>query len=390
MRFWRTCYRLFHGKLIALMAGPRNMGQIREGEVLRGHIDPQKAQVDFATPSLQTLSREAPDGKLGRLEASPPGMISSTLGAIQKTANDTVYMMCADAKRVTAGVNKHGGDVDMFGHEEGGTLQEKKQQLEATCQLVDSTISLVELQNMQPESRLSEMLKSAKFQITYKVKDVIRELSKRNQNAREMKLRQTFGLKKLLAISGDTWRDSKYQYAISGMQASIYQLTGFLESTLSTIMALSLCVCFFNGTETLYCRGAEVNGSQQGNLFQLRDPNELPEGNTASQYVKQRTEAWHALRNEARITGSTLHSGLGLRGLKAQKAYFDKMVCHQEEEVSEDLHKLFDHGTKNEPNALATLVGRVLPTFYPYFDYIEEGCYMVDGNMVQSLAEVAP
>lgn len=390
MRFWRTCYRLFHGKVIALMAGPRNMGQICEGEVARGHIDPQKAQVNFATPSLQTLSKEASDGKLGMLKASPPGMISSTLGAIQKTAKDTVYMMRADGKRVTAGANKHGGDVDMFGHEEGGTLHERKQQLEAAEQLVDSTISLVESQKMQPESRLSEMLKSVKLQITNKVKDVIRELSKRTQDAREMKLRQTFGLKKLLAISGDTWRDSKYQYAISGMQASIYQLTGFLESTLSTVGALSLCVCFLNGTETLYCRGSEVNASLQGNLFQLRDPKDLPAGMTGSQYVKQRTEAWHALRNQARVTGSTMHSAIGMRGLKAQKAHFDRMVCHQEVEVSDELQKFFDHGTKNEPNALATLVSRVLPTFYPDFDYIEEGCYIVDGKMVASLAEVAP
>lgn len=29
MKFWRTCYRLFHGKVMALMAGPRNLGQLQ-------------------------------------------------------------------------------------------------------------------------------------------------------------------------------------------------------------------------------------------------------------------------------------------------------------------------------------------------------------------------
>ena len=70
------------------------MGQISEGEVSICRIDPQKAQVNFVTPSLQTLCTKASDGKLGKLEASTPGMIGSSLGAIQEMAKDTVYMVC--------------------------------------------------------------------------------------------------------------------------------------------------------------------------------------------------------------------------------------------------------------------------------------------------------
>lgn len=40
------------------------------------------------------------------------------------------YMMCADAKKVTAGVDVVGGDVDMFGYEDGTSLSERKKSLE--------------------------------------------------------------------------------------------------------------------------------------------------------------------------------------------------------------------------------------------------------------------
>lgn len=38
-------------------------------------------------------------------------------------------MLCADAKKVPAGIDTKGGDVDMFGHERGETLTERKEKL---------------------------------------------------------------------------------------------------------------------------------------------------------------------------------------------------------------------------------------------------------------------
>jgi hypothetical protein len=37
------------------------------------------------------------------------------------------------------------------------------------------------------------------------------------------------------------------------------------------------------------------------------------------QHIKQRSDKWFDIRKAARVTGSTMHSALGLRGLKEQK-----------------------------------------------------------------------
>lgn len=49
----------------------------------------------------------------------PTGIILSIVESIEKYVQDKRFMHCADAKKVTAGIDKHGGDVDMFGFEDG-------------------------------------------------------------------------------------------------------------------------------------------------------------------------------------------------------------------------------------------------------------------------------
>ena len=51
-----------------------------------------------------------------------------------------------------------------------------------------------------------------------------------------------------------------------------------------------------------------------------------------------------------------------------------------------------EYGTKNEINAVATLVGRILPFLYPDLAYVEEGCYVeyVDQLNSKPLIVVSP
>jgi hypothetical protein len=43
-----------------------------------------------------------------------------------------------------------------------------------------------------------------------------------------------------------------------------------------------------------------------------------------------------------------------------------------------ELQSRFQHGTLNERNCIATLVGKVLPALYPEICFYEEGCYVVE------------
>ncbi|KAJ8309057.1 hypothetical protein KUTeg_013931 [Tegillarca granosa] len=81
------------------------------------------------------------------------------------------------------------------------------------------------------------------------------------------------------------------------------------------------------------------------------------------------------------VTGSTIYQALGLDGLKKQKAHFDKVVCGiAEPEKSPEIQNRLDYGTKNEINAITTLVSKVLPVLYPDLVYEEVGCYPIYDN----------
>jgi hypothetical protein len=90
------------------------------------------------------------------------------------------------------------------------------------------------------------------------------------------------------------------------------------------------------------------------------------------------------------VTGSTLHSAIGLRGLKEQKNHFEKFIEGQEMSVTAESECRMQHGLKHDIDALATLIGRFLPAFYPDAVFIEEGCYIIPGTSVDVLGVVSP
>jgi hypothetical protein len=94
--------------------------------------------------------------------------------------------------------------------------------------------------------------------------------------------------------------------------------------------------------------------------------------------IKQRSQSWHEIRNTAFITGSTIYQSIGLDGLKRQRQHFDKVVCGiPEPEPSIDQKRAMEHGTDNEINGVATLVGRILPVIAPTLEFHEEGCVCI-------------
>lgn len=127
-------------------------------------------------------------------------------------------MMCADAKKVTAGVDKVGGDVDMFGYEDGTSLRERNRSLEEETLRIEeikgsftSYLCSLPLENLPDEVKIT-----AKQNLV----DSIKSISKRIKNGRELQYKQEFGLQKFKTMGGEKWRDSKYVYVISSLYAS--------------------------------------------------------------------------------------------------------------------------------------------------------------------------
>jgi hypothetical protein len=100
---------------------------------------------------------------------------------------------------------------------------------------------------------------------------------------------------------------------------------------------------------------------------------------TDYRFIKQKTDAWFEVRKQAVVTGSTLNAAIGLDSLKKQLEHFDMVAYGKEKpEFSKAVKVRLQHGVDNEPKAVATLVSKVLPMFYPDLIFYDEGCYKKD------------
>jgi hypothetical protein len=364
-RFWKTGYRLFHGKFLYYMGGPRNVGQVNDS-VSTGALSPELSSINFAVPSIQTLSTFN-IGEFDTPSKIEPGMINPIMDTLGK-CQDNVFILCADAKKVTAGVDGNGGDVDMFGFESGVPLKQKQEIYEKERGTIESLIELVGVNgNNQDSNFLSENSQVIMSTMT----SIIKALSNRIQESRSLMSKQQFSLKKFMNIAGDDWRESRYVYVISALQASLFQLKEFIRNSLNINSAFGVTISKLGNAVSLFEESDELDRSYQCNMLTLLETEETVV--LEPRYVKQRSVAWHLIRKQAIFTGSSLHSAIGLRGLKEQKRHFETFIEEKEQSFPQSVQERLKHGTENEIHAIGTLVGRFLPIFFPDTIMLKKG-----------------
>jgi hypothetical protein len=109
------------------MGGPKSVNQVVKGLADRGEFSPTDALINFAVPSITTIDRfQVSDINTDKI--IPTGIILPSLTTLQALPENE-YMLCADGKKVTAGFDSKGGDVDMFSFEDGVTFKEHEKEL---------------------------------------------------------------------------------------------------------------------------------------------------------------------------------------------------------------------------------------------------------------------
>ena len=108
-------------------------------------------------------------------------------------------------------------------------------------------------------------------------------------------------------------------YVISALQASIFQIRDLIRDALRVITDLFHSLAYMSNSMCDYVIDCPNDQSYQGHLHVLNPMYETHGSVVDPKYIKQRTDLWHAIRGEAKVSGSTLYLAIGLRGLKEQK-----------------------------------------------------------------------
>jgi hypothetical protein len=283
-----------------------------------------------------------------------------------------------DGKKLAIGLGKM-GDEDLCGHEQEPTLLERKEKHESDINTVRSAKSLIELLNLDKSSCTNPDIVLTKKALLI----TISNLSNRIKELREQIVKRETSVRNLTKqIEGD-WRSCKVAPAISFNKTKILQCHSCIRDLLHSIDNLGFLVACINGTEESYIFGQkEVQLSEQKNYLCLREIDGVmtETSDVEPAHIKQRSHRWHDLRKKGRVSGSTLFKALGLENLKQQQEHFDKVMKGIDKPVNEETRALFEYGTAQEINAVATLVGKVIPVYYPSLVFREDGCNIVDLN----------
>lgn len=73
-----------------------------------------------------------------------------------------------------------------------------------------------------------------------------------------------------------------------------------------------------------------------------------------------------------------MYTAVGCDGLYRLRDHYDSVICGvKQEEPSDFVKQAMRHGTENKENAVATIVGKVMPVFFPTLTFYEESCVVI-------------
>jgi hypothetical protein len=209
-----------------------------------------------------------------------------------------------DGKKVNSSLSKESGDVNLFGFEESPTFQERNERLSKELKLLNDIVQHAETQELE----LCDLL-SALRMISLRIKDL-----------RHTECTKKASLKKLKDLGGPDWRQSKYVYVISGLQASLFEISETIKSSLDATDRLGSLCAGLNGVS--YCLGSEpIDVKHQDNYLEISSCDENcteAASNVTRCLVKQRSSKWFELRKTCRVTGSQVNRAVGLDTFKQQ------------------------------------------------------------------------
>lgn len=347
LAFWKVGYRLCHGTFLRLMGGEKGAG-----------FDPKDSNINFAVPSVPTITNFKSVSSLP--DTIEPGLIEHALEI--KAKDQRPQVLSYDGKQLATGLTKNGGDENLFGFE----VPSLKERAEKRTQ----DLATIEQARGECEALKNNSSGNTTGNLTTSIKSVIGVLTDKVKTSREVKVKLDAKLERFIEEAGPEWRKSRLVYAISAVQAYLYQGSKLIEEALQSI-------------ESLMNLGRALHESKLAQrLYELKLEDDLPEnyvGNTT--VTKQRTDTWLKYRETFYVTGSTLHKGIGLQTLKAMQEHYDQHVLKKPvKDIDDEVKKYMDHGTKNEENAIWTLCQNIMPFFYPDLVYCEEGCYAVSSE----------
>ena len=178
------------------------------------------------------------------------------------------YKLCVDGKKINPfSVSKCDG-VNLFGFEEKTTSAERHERTNSEVECISKLKHFIEKWDQSGLSTLDEC-KDVHAEGLHSVNtlliDVIRIISNRLMDLRQVKVKRNITLEKFKELGGEEWRTSKYMYVCDKcIQSMLYEIGTGCESTLQIVEEFGTFVACLNESLSTFTKGNVVDMGSQG------------------------------------------------------------------------------------------------------------------------------
>ncbi|CAG0898747.1 unnamed protein product [Cyprideis torosa] len=374
-KFWSIGKSILKGKFLRFMSGPKSKGHVSRCEEDLGSYDPGKAEILFAVP--KTI--DAPS-----LSPILPGICTNVMTDVAAYNPFASYKIAFDEKKIRSG-NDEMGDEDMWGHEVP-SVQKRKRTFEAKKSLISDIKSDVITLN-------DGDLLDADDDTNVALRKLLRELANTTREIREAKTKCERQLSTRIKSAGPNWKQHRLAKSIMNLKLKLQDLNADIQKGITVSDRVMAAIAYVNKSRfPYYVSGGMICVESLDNFRNLeKAKSQDPENQNSTRYVQQRTPPWHQARKSSKVTGSSLYAALGLEKLKKMQQHFNVHVLGSSPQpFPAGVQQRLDYGVSHEMDAVATLVGKILPALYPNSIFSEEGFILLpsedgqDGNFFLS------
>ena len=379
----QVLYHMFGGGVINALRGKGHFSQVACERTKRGKYDPVHGEFNFPIPSIPTLKKL----DIGFPTEIPVGFVEHSLVLAQKKASEGgQFVLSFDGKLIAPGCKGDStGDSNLWGKEGPPNLKQSVNILNRTLNAAKDVA--VDMNNTSSSEHF------------FNCKSLVNVCSRQIKKLRGKMMSSFYSRKKLVEKCGDS---AELLYKNRKKMSSLNQNTAECESVVRRLLEVNLKItsvmAFLNNNGDVHIgnMSRHINLSERGNCFQLLPPEIVMQSTDLDnpqnmQFIKQCSDKWFALRKCYRVTGSTINSAIGLDTLQKQKDHhYEHVRGRKPPPVPPDLQKKFDHGTRNEVNATATLLSTVVPAYLPAcYAFYKVGPTFINAEDRDNLLEVS-
>ena len=384
LEFCQVLYHMFGAGVINALRGRGHFSQVTSKETTKGKYNPVKGEFNFPIPSIPTLKKL----DIGFPSEINVGFVEQSLQLAQKKSIEEggQFVLSFDGKLIAPGCKGDScGDSNMWGIEGPPNLP-------TAVKILKSTLKTAK----QIEVDMSKVPADEHFS---NLKHLVNVSSRRIKKLRGRMTGIFYLKKKLIDKCGES---EELQYKHRRRMSTLNQNTADCETVVRRLLEINLKITsimsFMNSNGDLHIcdKTRHINLSEFGNSFQLLPPEIVSQhtnldDDSNMQFIKQRSDKWFDLRKRYIVTGSTLNAALGLDTLQKQKEHhYVHVRGRKPPPIPVELQKKFDHGTRNEVNATATLISTIAPAYLPAcFAFYEIGPSFIHTQNGKKILEVS-